>query len=85
MGAKLDKIGLDLKRARAKRMEWDSKVKELERKYKEEENTEIHDMVHAANITPEQLAELIQRMNEAVPAPQIMSQTEKEEEAFNEE
>lgn len=85
MGAKLDKIGLDLKRARAKRMEWDSKVKELERKYKEEENTEIHDMVHAANITPEQLAELIQRMNEAVPEPQIMSQTEKEEEAFNEE
>ncbi|NCC43985.1 MAG: DUF4315 family protein [Clostridia bacterium] len=85
MGAKLDKIGLDLKRARAKRMEWDSKVKERERKYKEEENTEIHDMVHAANITPEQLAELIQRMNEAVPEPQIMSQTEKEEEAFNEE
>lgn len=85
MGAKLDKIGLDLKRARAKRMEWDSKVKELERKYKEEENTEIHDMVHAANITPEQLAELIQRMNEAVPEPQIMKKKKKEEEAFNEE
>ena len=47
MGVKLDKIGADLAKARKKRDEWDKKVKELERRYREEENTEIHDMVHA--------------------------------------
>ena len=49
----------DLEKARIKRNEWYGKVKELERKCKEEENTTIHDMVHAANMTPEQLARLL--------------------------
>lgn len=60
MSARLDKIGSDLARARAKRDEWDRKAKELERKYREVENTEIQDMVHAANLTPDKLAELLQ-------------------------
>lgn len=38
-------------------------MKELDRKYREEENSEIHDMVHAANLTPEQLAEIIRLAN----------------------
>lgn len=59
MGAKLDRIGADLAKARKKRAEWDSKVKDLERRYREEENTEIHEMVHAANLNPEQLSELL--------------------------
>ena len=49
----------DRSKARRKRDEWEQKVKDLERRYKEAENTCIHDMVHAANLTPEQLAELI--------------------------
>ena len=57
--SRLKRIGAELKRARTRRDEWEGKVKELERKYKEAENTCIHDMVHAANLTPEQLAELI--------------------------
>ena len=61
MGTKLEKIGADLEKARKKRAEWDAKVKDLERRYREEENTEIHEMVHAANLTPEQLAELIRK------------------------
>ena len=32
------------------------KVKDLERRYREEENSEIHEMVHAANLNPEQLS-----------------------------
>ena len=59
MAGKLDKIGADLEKARAKRDEWDAKVKDLEQKYREAENTMIHEMVHAANLTPEQLAEII--------------------------
>ena len=56
MGAKLEKIGAELEKARAKRAALDVKIKNLEQKYQEEENTEIHDMVHAANLTPDQLA-----------------------------
>lgn len=67
MVTKLDKIKQDLEKAFKKRDEWDLKAKELEKKYKETENTMIHDMVHAANITPEQLAKLIEKVNTTVP------------------
>jgi len=56
---RLKRLGAELAKARKRRDEWDTKVKDLERRYKEAENTCIHDMVHAANLTPEQLAELI--------------------------
>ena len=56
---RLSRLRDELTKARRKRDEWDARVKDLERKYKEAENTCIHDMVHAANLTPEQLAELI--------------------------
>lgn len=67
MAGKLDKIGADLEKARAKREEWERRVKELEQKYRETENTMIHDMVHAANLTPEQLAQIIQMAATQVP------------------
>ncbi len=69
MASKLDKIGADLKKALQKRDEWDARAKELEKKYRETENAMIHDMVHAANITPEQLAELIKKSSVSVPNP----------------
>lgn len=62
MSARLDKIGADWKRALKKAEEWAEKAKELERKYKEVENTEIHDPVHAANLTPDQLAEVLKAL-----------------------
>ena len=64
---KLKKIGAELSKTRAKRDEWDRKVKDLERRYREAENTCIHDMVHAANLTPEQLAELIRAASSGLP------------------
>jgi len=67
MGVRLEKIGTELEKARKKREEWDEKVKDLERRYRDEENTEIHDMVHAANMTPEQLAELIRMAQTSMP------------------
>lgn len=69
MASKLDKIGADLKKALQKRNEWDARAKELEKKYRETENAMIHDMVHAANITPEQLAELIKKASVSVSKP----------------
>lgn len=67
MGVRLEKIGTELEKARKKREEWDEKVKDLERRYRDEENTEIHDMVHAANMTLEQLAELIRMAQTSMP------------------
>lgn len=83
MGAKLDRIGADLAKARVKRDEWDKKVKELERRYREEENTEIHDMVHAANLTPAQLAELLRMVGDNnVPKPETINSMNEEENGY---
>lgn len=67
MANKLDRIGADLEKARVKRDEWERRVKELEQKYQETENTMIHEMVHAANLTPEQLAQIIRMAATQVP------------------
>lgn len=84
MGAKLDRLGADLEKARKKRAEWDARVKDMERRYREEENSEIHEMVHAANLTPDQLAELLRMFAEdAAPKPAVINTTS-EEETYNE-
>ena len=64
---RLKRLGVELAKARKRRDEWEAKVKDLERRYKEAENTCIHDMVHAANLTPEQLAELIRAASSGLP------------------
>lgn len=52
----------------------------MERRYREEENSEIHEMVHAANLTPDQLSELLRRFSEnAVTNPETMQCVTKEE------
>ena len=73
MSARLDKIGADWKRALKKAEDWAEKAKELERKYKEVENTEIHDLVHAANLTPDQLAEVLNALKAGgFPSPAVL-------------
>ena len=44
--ARLSRLRGELTKARRKRDEWEAKVKDLERRYKEAENTCIHEMVH---------------------------------------
>ena len=68
MSVRLDRLGEDRARALRKREEWDAKYKELDRLYKERENTEIHDIVHAANQTPDQLAMLLQTLGQGFPS-----------------
>ncbi len=80
MSARLDKLGADLEKARKKQAEWTSRVKELERKYREAENSEIQDMVHAANLTPDQLADLLRMFAEdMVPKPTVINTVNEEE------
>ena len=68
MSVRLNRLGEDRARALRKREEWDAKYKELDRLYKERENTEIHDIVHAANLTPDQLAMLLQTLGQGFPS-----------------
>ena len=85
MGAKVDKIGADLEKARRKRAEWDAKVKDLERRYREEENSEIHELVHAANLTPDQLSELLRMFAaDMVPKPETINSMNEQEEMQDE-
>ena len=85
MGAKLDRIGADLEKARHKRAEWDAKVKDLERRYREEENSEIHELVHAANLTPDQLSELLRMFAaDMVPKPETINSMNEQEEMQDE-
>lgn len=80
MSVKLDKLGAELEKARKKRAEWDAKVKDLERRYQEEENTEIHDLVHAANLNPDQLDELLRMFaSDMIPKPEIIKSMNEEE------
>ncbi len=83
MSVKLDRIGADLEKARKKRTEWDAKVKELECRYREEENSEIHDMVHAANLTPEQLSQLLRTFaSDTVPKAETIKAINEEENEY---
>lgn len=70
MSEKLDRIGADRDRAREKRDLWDARYKELCQKYIQQENTEIHDLVRAQNMTPDQLAEVLKALQTGLfPAP----------------
>lgn len=56
---RMKRISTELEKARARLSEAEAQVKELERKYREAENVAIHNLVHGANMTPEQLAVLL--------------------------
>ena len=82
MADKLKELGTELEKARSRRDEWDRKVKELEKRYIEEENTQIHDMVRAANLTPEELAVIIRKASVSMPdrnAEDVLREAEKDE------
>ncbi len=42
-----------------KRQELTDRLAELEKRYKEEETLELHDMIRKAKVTPEELAEIL--------------------------
>ncbi|MEE0955323.1 MAG: DUF4315 family protein [Eubacterium sp.] len=69
MSRKLDKIGEDLEKTRARYEEYGRRIQELEAQYAEQEKSEISDIVHAANLTPDQLQRLLAKMA-ADPIPQ---------------
>ena len=76
---RLNRYRQELRKCKEKRTEMDAKIRDLERKCKEEENTAIHDIVREANMTPEALASLI-HMNGAEKLAAINADADKESE-----
>ena len=60
---KLEKIDKELEKARSRLLEWQTKVKELEAKRIEEENTRIVGIVRSLNMSPKELATFLKRPN----------------------
>ena len=59
MYEKLDKLRADLERAREKKSEIEAKIKNLEQRLKEAEESQILADVKALNLSPEQLAQFL--------------------------
>lgn len=59
MFERLDRYKAELAKAREKKAEVDARVRMLEKKCQEEEKTAVHEMMRAADITPEELQKLI--------------------------
>ena len=83
---RLEKYKADLEAAKKKRAWWDNRIKELEKKCQEEEKTAVHDIVKAADLTPEELAQVIAYAKNHLPgnAP-ITATTEDSKEEIDEE
>lgn len=60
MYEKLDKLRADLKRVKEKKAEIEAKIKSLEMRLKEAEESQILADVKQMNLTPEQLAKFLQ-------------------------
>ena len=84
MSKRLEMIAQELEKLRKKRTRMDEQIRELEDKYKETENTEIHEIVHAANLTPEQLAKVLKSLQHSLPQGKIPGEvlSTKEKEKF---
>lgn len=83
MFERLEKYRAELEKFKLKRSEIEDKIKDLERKCAEEEKTQVHDMVKAANMTPEQLARIIAYAKNNVPnlpAEQIVNREDEDNE-----
>ena len=57
--SRLVKLREELEKARKKRDDWEAKVKDLERRYNEAEKVYVYGIFQTANMTPEQLEDLI--------------------------
>lgn len=73
MSEKLDKLRADLARARERRIQLNNRIELLERRIAEMEKVEVAEMVRTANLTPEQLAALLQQVANTTPNPAALA------------
>ena len=58
---KKEKIAADIEKAKQKRQELNDRIAELEKRFKEEETFEMHEILRKAKLTPEELAEILEK------------------------
>ena len=73
MSEKLEKLRADLARARERRIQLNNRIELLERRIAEAEKVEVAEMVRVANLTPEQLAALLQQNAQTTPNPAALA------------
>ena len=73
MSEKLDKLRADLAKARERRVQLSNRIELLERRIAEMEKVEVAEMVRTANLTPEQLAALLQQAVNTTPNPAALA------------
>ena len=84
--ARLSRLRGELTKARRKRDEWEAKVKDLERRYNEAEKVCVYGIFQAANMTPEQLADLIRSAESGIPrTPAFIQEADTEDDIYEEE
>ena len=79
MSIKLDRLRAERDKALKKRNDWDVRYQDLDKRYQEQENIEIHDMVHAADLYLEQLARLLSMASKMLPTPEVLEEITKED------
>lgn len=82
--SKLEKCREELERARKRYENLGKRIKDLEKQYEEQEKLEVHGMMMAAELTPEQLARII-RMAKMGEIYYEKMEEKCEEEMYNEE
>ena len=58
---KKERIVAEIEKTKIKRQELTERIAELERRYKEEETFEMHELLRKAKVTPEELAEILEK------------------------
>ena len=58
---KKERIAAEIVKAKEKRQELNEKIAELERRYKEVETLEMHEIIRKAKLTPEELRQILDR------------------------
>lgn len=71
---KISKLKLELAKAREKAAEWQSRVREIERKITEQENLEILRAVRGAATTPEEVRNLLAQIQAAGAPPETLKE-----------
>ena len=73
MSEKLEKLRVDLAKAKDRRIQLNNRIELLERRIAEAEKVEVSEMVRSANLTPEQLAALLRQSANSTPSPAALA------------
>ena len=79
---KIDRLKAELEKARQKAAEWQARAKDIERQIKEQENLEIVQAVRGIKVSPEELKDILTKIQsmKGLPEQNQMKEDRKENE-----